>query len=242
MTAQGGLPGQSDIPSLNDALLRDSASPEPGSEDLANPDMQAASYSDSALAEPAEDLQDAEVPVRRRLVFTISTSFAFCFGMREGMLMLAGSQAFSAIFWCYVSAVHTNAMPIPACITFSERCTYLRWWQSLYMVADDTWPSISMLRVLSILLLLCNSILGAVAAVRSSDRCACGLVTSFGLLAVVLALDCASASPPSCTNDEVVDNASLFGARFAPSELQPLVPPPRAPRRVSRAVYGGRAH
>mmetsp|Transcript_7215 Transcript_7215/g.18836 ORF Transcript_7215/g.18836 Transcript_7215/m.18836 type:complete len:437 (+) Transcript_7215:55-1365(+) len=140
--------------------------------------------SESAAASAGSAAPEVEAnrqPHQARLRHTFATSFAFCFGMREGMLLLVGLQALSALFWLY----------------------------SLWRMYDETWPSMDYLRVISILLLLLNASLGMVAISRRSERCALGLVATFGLLVVILAVDFGFGHPSACSSEEVVDGTPL---------------------------------
>ena len=91
-----------------------------------------------------------------------ATNFAFCFDMREGMLLFSGFMALSAAFWLG-SISYTEAL----------------------------WPvSMYGFRLSSILLLLVNAGLGTAAARFSSEKAAFALgMCTFGALVVCLTSD-----------------------------------------------------
>mmetsp|Transcript_51015 Transcript_51015/g.101485 ORF Transcript_51015/g.101485 Transcript_51015/m.101485 type:complete len:464 (-) Transcript_51015:416-1807(-) len=129
---------------------------------------------EEAAAEP-----DAPAPARTPFIF--STTFGFCFGMGEGMLMLAGLQLLGAAFWLY----------------------------SLSLQPSLTWPDSNQLRVSNILLLILNATLGMTAVRWSSESLALALVLSFGVLISMLAVDLSRGHPSSCSRGTVVDNSDL---------------------------------
>ena len=73
-----------------------------------------------------------------------STSFAFCFSMREGMLILAGFQLVAAIFW--LSATSRRALGF-----------------------DANWPAVPAEEGMCIALLLCNVALTGYTVKRKSE-------------------------------------------------------------------------
>ena len=100
-----------------------------------------------------------------------ATNFAFCFDMREGMLLFSGFMALSAAFWLG-SISYTEAL----------------------------WPESDGFRLSSILLLLVNAGLGTAAARFSSEKAAFALVCTFGALVVCLTIDLGLNHPSSCAS------------------------------------------
>lgn len=121
---------------------------------------------------------DAQLPLwdwRAALASLFQTTFAFCFSMKEGMLLLSGLLLVSAFFWLYTLALQPWA------------------------------PSAIGLSTLTIAIMLTNSALAAAAALRKSEREALALVLSFGAMLVLLLLDLATNSPATCSNEDVLD-------------------------------------
>jgi hypothetical protein len=113
-----------------------------------------------------------------------STSFAFCFSMREGMLILAGFQMVSAVFWLFAT---------------SQRM----------LGFNANWPAVPAEEALCIALLLCNTALIAYTVKRKSERGALALVGTFGATVLILLVAFSGSHPPSCANKDVVDENPL---------------------------------
>ena len=117
----------------------------------------------------------------------ISTTFAFCFEMREGMLLLSGFNLFSAFFWIFSSSYMTTR-----------------------------WPEDGVERSLTLVSLLASAALGYVAASTANEQCARALVVSFGTLACLLFASFGSTHPLNCENNMVANDTPLGAPRFAP--------------------------
>ena len=64
-------------------------------------------------SEEEEDEAEVRRPARRQIFgISVSNTFAFCFGVREGMLMLVGVQTLSAVFWVYVRTRTTSHLSL----------------------------------------------------------------------------------------------------------------------------------
>ena len=109
-----------------------------------------------------------------------TTTFAFCFEMREGILLFSAFQAFTAIFWLASSS-------------FSL----------------ESWPQSVGLRGLSIVLLVVNAALGCAASRLRSERCAQALVVTFGCLVLSLTISMALEHPSQCASEEQADESAL---------------------------------
>ena len=109
-----------------------------------------------------------------------TTTFAFCFEMREGILLFSAFQAFTAIFWLASSS-------------FSL----------------ESWPQSEGLRGLSIVLLAVNAALGCAASRLRSERCAQALVVTFGCLVLSLTISMALEHPSQCASEEQADESAL---------------------------------
>ena len=109
-----------------------------------------------------------------------TTTFAFCFEMREGILLFSAFQAFTAIFWLASSS-------------FSL----------------ESWPQSVGLRGLSIVLLVVNAGLGCAASRLRSERCAQALVVTFGCLVLSLTISMALEHPSQCASEEQADESAL---------------------------------
>ena len=109
-----------------------------------------------------------------------TTTFAFCFEMREGILLFSAFQAFTAIFWLASSS-------------FSL----------------ESWPQSEALRGLSIVLLAVNAALGCAASRLRSERCAQALVVTFGCLVLSLTISMALEHPSQCASEEQADESAL---------------------------------
>ena len=126
--------------------------------------------------------------------WSTTTTFAFCFEMREGILLFSAFQAISAIFWL-VSSSFTL----------------------------DRWPPSEGLRGFSITLLSLNAALGCAASRLKNERCALALIVAFGLLLLSLTVDFGLGHPSECTSDAVADQGAL-GALAVPFRLGPFLP------------------
>lgn len=142
-------------------------------EDSGGPDVDEADEADEdAPAEPPRAWTEAAI---------FATSFAFCFSMREGMLMLSAMQLLVAGFMLY-----------------SHR--------ELYGARDDVPPVL----LVPLVLLCFNAAIGGIACRLSSERAALVLVLTFGALLASLASLFGGSHPTSCSN-EVVDDETPLG-------------------------------
>ena len=109
-----------------------------------------------------------------------ATTFAFCFEMREGILLFSAFQALTAIFWLASSS-------------FSL----------------ESWPQSEGLRGLSISLLGVNAALGCAASRLRSERCAQALIVTFGGLVLSLTINFGFNHPSDCSSEEQADESAL---------------------------------
>jgi hypothetical protein len=146
--------------------------------------------------------------------FRPATSFAFCFGLREAMLIFVGMQFLSGVFWLYV-----RALPLRCC--YAPRAggvhqlshlliTPVLAPQTLYRVpGEDKATGTPFLRAVSITLFLLNAVLGLVSVQRSSEWASLSLVGTFGLLLLMITIVFATERPSECSVSEVVDSTPL---------------------------------
>ena len=180
--------------------------------DTPTPRTAAEQAAEPQAAEPQAAEPQAAEPQTRWTFFPIqfASSFAFCFSMREGMLLLAGLQLLCASFWIYALSVFPGT----------------------------TWPSLDPLRTTTIVLLITNAGLGAVAIRCSSERCGLLHIFSFAMLLLLLLAELMAAHPPGCSAAEVIDG-SPFGERAlrsANARLS-LCPSPPSPRTVASSHH-----
>ena len=109
-----------------------------------------------------------------------ATTFAFCFEMREGILLFSAFQALTAVFWLASSS-------------FSL----------------ESWPQSEGLRGLSIVLLGVNAALGCAASRLRSERCAQALIVTFGCLILSLTINFGFNHPSECSSEEQADESAL---------------------------------
>lgn len=107
-------------------------------------------------------------------------TFAFCFDMNEGILLLSGFQALTAIFWLGSGSF-----------------------------AEDAWPSSGWMRGISITLLMVNALVGSVAARTSNERCALCLAVLFGLLILCLTIDFGLNHPSQCEDPAMAEDSAI---------------------------------
>ena len=131
-----------------------------------------------------------------------ATSFAFCFGMREGMLLLSGFNLFSAVFSMVAGSLTDTSRP------GSGRAD-----------AEEAGGE------LVVALLLLNSFLGYAAVRTNSKCCALALVVSFGGLLFLLCAAFEKGRPASCSSAEVIDSTPL-GASTPSTAPRPRQLPP----------------
>ena len=123
----------------------------------------------------------------------VTTECAFCFSMREGMLLLAGIQLLTVAF-------------------LTRSLSFLGFMQG---PADGR-----VLWAFSCAMMLLNAGLGVAAVRGSSERAALALVASFGALVVMMAVDVSIVHPTSCTDDSGAIDTPL-GARRALAHCLP---------------------
>jgi len=109
-----------------------------------------------------------------------ATTFAFCFEMREGILLFSAFQALTAVFWLASSS-------------FSL----------------ESWPQSEGLRGLSIVLLGVNAALGCAASRLRSEGCAQALIVTFGCLILSLTINFGFNHPSECSSEEQADESAL---------------------------------
>ena len=146
--------------------------------------------------------------------FRPATSFAFCFGLREAMLIFVGMQFLSGVFWLYVRAPPLRCCCVPRAGGVHQLShlliTPVLAPQTLYRVpGEDKATGTPMLRAVSITLFLLNAVLGLVSVQRSSEWASLSLVGTFGLLLLMITIVFGTERPSECSVSEVVDSTPL---------------------------------
>mmetsp|Transcript_32270 Transcript_32270/g.72802 ORF Transcript_32270/g.72802 Transcript_32270/m.72802 type:complete len:238 (+) Transcript_32270:137-850(+) len=129
-----------------------------------------------------------------------STSFCFCFEMREGMLLLSSLHMFAALFWM-------------ASMSFTS--------------GDEVIAPI--LHSVTITLLTINSLLGLSAVKSGSESVALALCTTFGVQFVVLLVDLGWNPPATCSQGSVATSSALSEPPPIQPTHCTLRPPPALP-------------
>ena len=139
-----------------------------------------------------------------------ATTFAFCFEMREGMLLLSGLQLFSAVFWAASITLSTEQADLPENVGLQ-------------------WGTIAML--------LTNACVGLAAVRAESETFAALQICTFGVQLVLLCTDFIGDNhPDDCANGTVNSSDSPLSAHCPPARPSAALPPTLCPSLRAAAV------